>query len=130
MENLWKFVVKRKYIDPMPIDDWMRRPNNKSPHMSVVWKATLDSFKIVEEGLTWHVGSGDKIRIVIDPWVGCNKAYPLSRELQNRLHGQGCLFLNEIVKQGLSTTWKQGWKIAEDLMLVPPWTEEWQDFLK
>ncbi len=36
-------VVKRKYIDPIPIDEWMCRPDKNPLHASAIWKATLDS---------------------------------------------------------------------------------------
>lgn len=51
MENLWTTVVKRKYINLVPIDEWMCKPDKKSFYASTVWKATLDSFRTVEDGL-------------------------------------------------------------------------------
>jgi len=37
--NLWMTVIKRKYIDPIPMNDWLQRPDKKSPHVSAVWRA-------------------------------------------------------------------------------------------
>lgn len=34
-------VVKRKYIDLVPLEDWIRNPNKKGGNVSVVWKATI-----------------------------------------------------------------------------------------
>eukprot|EP00253_Pinus_taeda_P014847 PITA_14847 len=34
-ENLWTRVVKRKYIDPMPLDNWIRDPNKKGRNISI-----------------------------------------------------------------------------------------------
>lgn len=51
MDNMWTTVIKRKYIDPTPMDEWLRNPENKSPHASVVWKESLESFRIIEDGL-------------------------------------------------------------------------------
>eukprot|EP00253_Pinus_taeda_P026727 PITA_26727 len=39
MENLWTKVVKRKYIDPTPLQEWIRNPIKKEKNASVVWKA-------------------------------------------------------------------------------------------
>lgn len=70
MENLWLIVVKRKYIDPIPSEDWIRKPDKKKGNASVVWKATIDSFNIIEQGLSWQIGNGEQVRIGKDPWVG------------------------------------------------------------
>ena len=47
-ENLWTRVVKRKYIDPVPLEDWIRNPNKKGRNCSVIWKATTEAFKVIE----------------------------------------------------------------------------------
>eukprot|EP00253_Pinus_taeda_P017008 PITA_17008 len=36
MENLWARVIKRKYIDPMPLEDWIRSEDKKSKNSSVI----------------------------------------------------------------------------------------------
>eukprot|EP00253_Pinus_taeda_P019311 PITA_19311 len=66
-ENLWTRVVKRKYIDPVPLEEWIRNPNKKGRKVSVVWKATTEAFKIIEQGLAWQVGNGGNLRIGRDP---------------------------------------------------------------
>lgn len=71
-ENLWTRVLKRKYVDPVPLEEWIRNPNKKGRNVSVVWKATTEAFKVIEQGLAWQVGNGEKLRIGKDPWVGCN----------------------------------------------------------
>eukprot|EP00253_Pinus_taeda_P008403 PITA_08403 len=67
MENLWTKVVKRKYIDPVPLEEWIRNPNKKGGNVSVVWKATIEAFKVIEQGLAWKVGNGENLRIGKDP---------------------------------------------------------------
>lgn len=74
MENLWTKVVKRKYIDPMPLEDWIRMPNKKGRNCSVIWKATAEAFRVIEQGLAWRVGNGENVQIGRDPWVGCSEA--------------------------------------------------------
>jgi len=122
-------IINGKYVDdssekkihrPLPINEWMRRTDKKTKNALVVWKATMESFSIVEDGLSWHVGNGEKLRIGIDPWVGCNEGFILSREIMDSLHTQGFEFLNRIAREDLSTNWHQGWKTWEDLQLVPP----------
>ena len=69
MENLWKKVVKRKYIDPTPLEEWIRKGNKKEKNVSVVWKATVEVFKVIEQGLAWQIGNGESMKIGKDPWV-------------------------------------------------------------
>eukprot|EP00253_Pinus_taeda_P023384 PITA_23384 len=53
MENIWTKVVKRKYIDPTPLEEWIRKHDKKVKNGSVVWKSTVEAFKVVEQGLAW-----------------------------------------------------------------------------
>eukprot|EP00253_Pinus_taeda_P019083 PITA_19083 len=129
-ENLWTRVVKRKYIDPMPLDDWIRDLNKKGKNISVIWKATTEAFKVIEQGLSWQVGSGENVRIGRDPWVGCNERYALSQGLIRHLESKGILHLHHIEKIGQSTIWGQAWKSSVDLNLDPIWWEEWHSFTK
>lgn len=76
MENMWMLVVKRKYIDPIPMDEWLRKLDKGYPQAYVVWKETLDSIKIIEQGPSWHVGNIEKIRVGEDPWVDAMKDMP------------------------------------------------------
>eukprot|EP00253_Pinus_taeda_P014791 PITA_14791 len=67
LENLWTRVIKRKYIDPVPLEDWIRCQEKKSKHSSVIWKATVEAFHVIEQGLAWKVGDGKNVRIGRDP---------------------------------------------------------------
>eukprot|EP00253_Pinus_taeda_P008844 PITA_08844 len=129
-ENLWTRVVKRKYIDPTPIENWIRSPNKKGRNCSVIWKATLDAFKIIERGLAWKVGNGECVRIGKDPWVGCNEHYALSPGLLEQLDSKGIKMLQQIENPGLSSIWAQGWKSAEHLDLDVLWRDEWNVFIQ
>jgi len=124
MENMWTTIVKRKYIKSIPIDEWMCKTDKNTLNASTIWKATMNSFNIVEDALAWRVGNGEKLRIEIDPWVGCNEDFTLSREVMDSFRIQGVQFLNQFARKDLSTNWYQGWKTMEDLQLVPPWEEE------
>eukprot|EP00253_Pinus_taeda_P020147 PITA_20147 len=125
---LW--VVKRKYIDPTPIENWIRSPNKIGRNCSVIWKATLDAFKIIERGLAWKVGNGECVRIGKDPWVGCNEHFALSPELLEQLDSKGIKMLHQIENPGLSSIWAQGWKSAELLDLDVHWRDEWNVFIQ
>eukprot|EP00253_Pinus_taeda_P010579 PITA_10579 len=129
-ENLWTRVVKRKYIDPLPLDDWIRNPNKKGRNFSVIWKATVEAFKVIEQGLAWQVGNGEQVRIGRDPWVGCNESFALPPELTNHLDSMRIQGLNQIANPGQSTIWGQAWKSIEELGIDPRWRDEWRRFIQ
>eukprot|EP00253_Pinus_taeda_P012859 PITA_12859 len=128
MENLWTRVVKRKYIDSVPLAEWIRNPSKKEKNTLVVWKATMEAFKVIEQGLAWNIGNGENLRVGKDPWVGCNEKYAFSPGLINHLESKGILFLSQVDKVGLSTIWGQAWKTGEELDLRPLSWNEWKDY--
>eukprot|EP00253_Pinus_taeda_P003487 PITA_03487 len=130
MENLWTRVVKRKYIDPIPMEDWIRSQDKKMKHSSVIWKATVEAFTVIEQGLAWKVGDRKHLRIGRDPWVGCNEAFALSPGLLRHLDSKGFFTLDQLEKVGHSSIWGQAWKNAEDLGLNIRWHNEWASYVK
>ena len=56
----------------------------------------MESFRVIEVGLAWHIGSGEKFRIGIDTWVGCREGYDLPREVLTTLNECGILYLNQV----------------------------------
>eukprot|EP00253_Pinus_taeda_P025127 PITA_25127 len=128
VENLWTRVVKRKYIDPVPLEVWIWSPNKKGRNCSVIWKATSEAFKIIEQGLSWQVGNGENIRIGRDPWVGCNDLFALPPGLLAHLDSKGIHKLSQIAIMELYSIWGQEWKSVEDLGIDPTWRIEWQAY--
>lgn len=86
-------MVKHKYIDPVPLEEWIRNPIKKGRNISVVWKATVEAFKVIEQGLAWQIGNRENLRIGKDPWVGCNENVTLSLGLIRHLEFKGILYL-------------------------------------
>lgn len=129
MENLWTRVIRRKYIDPTPLEDWIRSQEKKSKQASVIWKATIEGFSVIEQGLAWKVGDGKNVQIGRDPWVGCNESFALSPGLLRHLESRGLFTLNQVEKVGQSNIWGQAWKSAEDLGLNIRWHHEWSSYI-
>jgi len=130
MENLWSRVVKRKYIDLIPLEDCIRNPTKNKKNVSVVWKAIVESFKVIEQGLAWKIGNGRNMKIGKDPWVGFNENYALSPGLINHLETKRILFLNQVEKVGHSKIWGQAWRNGEDLDLEHRWWNEWNVYIQ
>eukprot|EP00253_Pinus_taeda_P023807 PITA_23807 len=128
LENLWTRVIKRKYIDLVPLEDWIRNPAKNKNNASVIWKETVESFRVIEQGLAWKIGNGQNVKIGKDPWVGCNMNYALSPGLTQHLESRGIYFLYQVEKIGHSTIWGQAWKDGEDLELEQDWRNEWNTY--
>lgn len=128
MENLWTRTVKIKYIDPAPLEEWIRNPNKPQKNASAIWKATLESFKVIEQGLAWKIGNGVRVKIGKDPWVGCNDNFALPPDLIQHLDRRGLRFLSQVEKPGHSSIWGQAWKNGEELELDPRWWNDWNTF--
>eukprot|EP00253_Pinus_taeda_P004599 PITA_04599 len=128
MDNLWMKVVKQKYIDLVPLEEWIRNLNKKGGNVLEVWKETIEAFKVIEQGLAWQVGNGGNLQIGKDPWVGCNENFSLSQGLIRHLASKGILFLSQVEKTDHSTIWGQAWKSREELDLRPHWWNDWKAY--
>jgi hypothetical protein len=69
-ENIWTQVVTHKYISLSSLQDWIRSPIKKNTTSFIIWKAVTTSFDVVEEGLAWRIGNGNKVHLGLDPWPG------------------------------------------------------------
>lgn len=103
-------------------------PQKTSKNSFIVWKATIASVKVIEQGLAWHVGDGTQVRFR-DPWVGCTKRFALTRELIELLNNRGLFTLNQIVDQESSSLWRQAWLKGDVLQLEERWLGEWENFI-
>eukprot|EP00253_Pinus_taeda_P008342 PITA_08342 len=130
LENLWTSVVKRKYIDRVSLEDWIRSQEKIKMNVSVIRKATVEAFSVIEQGLAWKIGDGRQIRIGRDPWVGCNEAFSLSPGLLRHLGSKGILTLNQVEKTGHFTIWGQAWKNDEELGINIKWKNECFSFIQ
>jgi hypothetical protein len=51
------------------VDDWFRQPSKYSKG-SIVWKALVSSFPLVDQWTMWKIKDGRSVPIGEDPWVG------------------------------------------------------------
>jgi hypothetical protein len=68
-DNLWTKVVTRKYISPDTVDECIHRPVKVATQCTIIWKALINSFQVVGEGLVRKVGNGQRVRIGANPWT-------------------------------------------------------------
>ena len=44
---------------------------------SIIWKALVQAYDLIGTGLVWRVGSGSRVRLGMDPWVGSSRSHLL-----------------------------------------------------
>lgn len=57
-QNLWTSVVYKKYIFPLSLEDWIWNSNKNRPNTSIIWRAIVNSFPLIENSLAWKVEVG------------------------------------------------------------------------
>lgn len=68
--SLWTDVVFHKYLALRSILDWIRNLDKNISGVSNIWKAVLQSFDLIGNGLAWKVGSRREVRTGINMWLG------------------------------------------------------------
>jgi len=76
--SLWTRVIQQKYIDPLSTLEWIRNPIKSVSSISIIWKAVIKDFDLIENGLVWRIRSGNLVRIRLNLWVGSNRAHLLN----------------------------------------------------
>ena len=97
-DNLWTRVVNQKYIFTDSLLDWIRNPTKKYANCSIIWKATLQAFDVVRDGLAWLIGDGTKVRLGVYPWPSSQGQHRLSPDLVQALQNQVFFHLNQVAR--------------------------------
>ena len=118
--GLWVKIAIQKYFYPMTILDWIRSNVKKKKNISICWKAALWAFDLIGNFLVWKIGSGNAIRIGLDPWVGCKWRYALPIPMIERLQLAGFHFLSDIGIPGISVLMSQEWLFADSMGFIEP----------
>lgn len=87
-------VVWHKYIAPISIMEWFRYPWRGGREISSIWKAVLNSLEVIQSGLAWNIGNGNKVCIAQDPWPGCGEEHILPPALVECLEQSNFQFLS------------------------------------
>ena len=87
---------------------------------SVIWKAVVKSFSLIETNLSWDVGNGEKLQVGRDPWVGSEHQHFLPVEVINTLALRGIHNLSQLADERPADPWIQHWKSAYMLGLGEP----------
>jgi len=122
--SLWAEVIHHKYIWPLTITDWIRRPNWNRQGIFAIWRAILNAMPLIRDGLLWRIGNGSSVCIGIDPWPGSGITHNLPEGLVLHLNNRGIKFLSQIGDQQHSTTYSQAWLTDRQWNLPNEWSED------
>jgi hypothetical protein len=115
--NLWTKVIIQKYIKPVPLEFWIKSQQKSKKGASMIWKAILNAFPLIENILAWKLGNRHSFRIGKYPLTGSEVKHILSEQLIQHLHFWGFTHLNNLADHSRSTLWSQGWTNANRLGL-------------
>jgi hypothetical protein len=116
--SLWTKVIRQKYIAPFSLEAWIRSQPKSLKGASVIWKAIVKDFPIIESSLAWNIGNGNRLRIGLDPWSGSDGSHSLTEQLVQSLHSKDFYYLSSLADPNRSTLWAQGWKDPFSLGLI------------
>lgn len=108
--SLWTKVILQKYIAPVSLEAWIRSHPKTLKGASMIWKAIINAFPLIENGLAWNIGNGNRLRLGLDPWSGNDGNHLLIGQLIQSLHSRDFFFLSSLEDPNRSTLWAQGWK--------------------
>jgi len=66
--SLWTKVVVKKYIKSILVETCIISSQKSLKGASVIWKAIINAFPVIESGLAWKMGNGKCFRLGKDPW--------------------------------------------------------------
>ena len=105
--SLWTRVIKKKYIPHESLIDWIRNPRKTHTGGSVIWKAIVNSFSLIENNLAWDVGNGENFLISRDPWMGSSQQHLIPPDVIEELGHVGITSLNQLAIPRPDEPWSQ-----------------------
>jgi len=115
--SLWTRVIIQKYLAPASVEDWIRSRVKTHAGGSVIWKAVVKSFHILESNLVWNVGNGHNLKIGVDPWLGSGQHHLLPIHIIEQLGQRGIHFLCDLADREQGEFGLQRWLRASSFGL-------------
>jgi len=129
-DSLWTRVIKHKYLTNISIEDWIRSPRKSHKGGSVIWKAVVKAFPLIESNLAWAVGNGEKLKIGKDPWIGSELHHVLPGHVIHSLRQRGIVYLSQLSDPRPEDPWIQHWRRAHSLGLEPHVAEPLENYIR
>lgn len=112
--GLWRSVIIHKYLKNFSTLQWIRNPVTYCKNASLIWCGLIGTFPYIGDFLSWCIGMGSQIYILIDPYVGARDNYKLSSMALDELHKRHILVLSQVFHSGEELS-KPHWLNVEEL---------------
>ena len=66
-DGLWSAVIHTKYLNGIPIIDWLKKKNFSTRRSSLFWRGFVQVLPWLGTCLTWKVGDGNNILLALIP---------------------------------------------------------------
>jgi hypothetical protein len=80
-DGIWHRVMKDKYLPYVFVATWLRSTQVIQLLASHFWKNLMNSLPVITHWLSWNLGNGYSILIVLDKILGIGNTTILSHEL-------------------------------------------------
>jgi hypothetical protein len=84
--GLWSLTMHKKYLKGVNVIFWLRNENYRYPLASLFWRNLLLSVPFLKKWLAWSIGTGIRVLVGLDPFVGSGPSFKLSTSLISHLH--------------------------------------------
>ena len=105
--------------------EWVMLENKSKGGYSIIWKAMVQAYDLIGTGLVWRVGSGSRVQLGLDPWVGSGRSHLLPEVVCLFLFYRGILFLSQVTDPTTTNILHKGWLGSDRLGLVVEHWESW-----
>ena len=81
--RMWNKVLKMKYFRRLSIADWIRKGSYSVKNSFIIWNGFVRVLDWICKSLSWRVGKGSEVTVQVDPVIGVEDTYSLSKPLIN-----------------------------------------------
>jgi hypothetical protein len=115
--GLWSTVLCKKYLKGIDLISWLRRDSHPTQGSSIIWKNFMGSLSIIKRWLAWEIGSGTRVVLGRDPFIGCNPNFKLTTSLLQVLNNSNIHSLAQAVNS-MDTGNSHYWLESAQIRLV------------
>lgn len=102
-DGIWSVTMRRKYLKGVDVVSWLRSKKHFAFQIaSIIWKNILTTLLVVKRWIAWKVGTGTRVLLGLDPFLGGGSGFILSKELLPHLQSRSLYYLAYIHKTNIS----------------------------
>jgi hypothetical protein len=127
--GLWSLAMHKKYLKGVDVIFWLRNENYRYLVASLFWRNLLLSVPLLKKWLAWSFGTGTRVLVGLDPFVGSGPSFRLSTGLISHLHTLNIFSLADISHTSpYNVSGSHDWLTPIDLGLEGDLASEWDSY--